>query len=123
MDNRYYGFDMFDRGRIGDNEVLTLCCEDNSVAVHALAQGTSSSTYGLAERGISTIATNSIATVDKVDACENSISVLKSDMSALTTSINDTARALKELTERVNRIDGAWGNRLRRSDLRTLRVG
>ena len=119
MNNRYYGFDMFDRGRIGDDEVSMLYCADNSMT----AQGTSSSTCGLAERGISTVATNSVATVDKVDACESSISVLKSDVSALTTSINNTARALKELTERVNRIDGAWGGRLKRSDLRTLRVG
>ena len=122
MDNRYYGFDMFDRG-IRDDEVSMLFCADNSVVAHALAQGTSSSAYGDRERGISTMSMNNVASVSKVDACENSICTLTSDVSALTTSINDTARALKELTERVNRIDGAWGNRLRRSDLRTLRVG
>lgn len=100
-----------------------LFCADNSITAHALAQGTSSSTYGDRERGITTISTNSIATIDKVDACENSISTLKSDVSALTTSINDTARVLKELTEKVNRMDWVSGDRLRRSDLRTLRVG
>lgn len=121
MDN-YYGFDMFDRG-VRDNEVLTLCCADNSVTAHALAQGTSSSTYGDRERGISAMSMNNIASVNIVDTCGNSIATLKSDVSALTTSINDTARALKELTERVNRMDYGWGDRLKRSDLRTLRVG
>ena len=121
MDNRYYGFDMFDRG-ISNDEVSMLFCADNSVTAHALAQGTSSSTYGDRERGITTISTNNVATI-KGDTCESNIFALNSDVSALTTSINDTARALKELTERVNRMDYMWGDRLKRSDLRTLRVG
>lgn len=116
MDNRYYGFDAFDRG-VRDDEVSMLFCADNSVTAHALVQGTS----GTAERGIATI--NNVASVSKVDACANSVSTLSCDVSALTASVNETARALKELTERVNRIDCMWGDRLKRSDLRTLRVG
>lgn len=114
MNDRYYGFDLFDRG-IRDEEI-SLFCADSSVA----AQGTSSHV----DRGISTTAcVNNIASVSKVDACANSVSTLSCDVSALTTSVNETARALKELTERVNRIDCMWGDRLKRSDLRTLRVG
>lgn len=120
MDNRYYGFDAFDRGARND-EVSMLYCADNSVTAHALAQGTSSSVYGTAERGIATI--NNVASVSEVDACANSVSTLSCDVSALTASVNETARALKELTERVNRMDYGCGDRLRRSDLRTLRVG
>lgn len=116
MDNRYYGFDAFDRG-VRDDEVSMLFCADNSVT----AQGTSSSVYGTAEIGVSTI--NNVASVSKVDACANSVSTLSCDVSALTASVNETARALKELTERVNRMDYGCGDRLRRSDLRTLRVG
>lgn len=107
MDNRYYGFDAFDRG-VRDDEVSMLFCADNSV-------------YGTAEIGVSTI--NNVASVSKVDACANSVSTLSCDVSALTASVNETARALKELTERVNRMDYGCGDRLRRSDLRTLRVG
>ena len=125
MDN-YYGFDMFDRG-IKDDEVSMLFCADNSVApAHALAQGTSSSTYGDRERGISTTAcVNNIAFISKVDAYAyaDNVSTLSCDVSALTTSVNETARALKELTERVNKMDCVSGDRLKRSDLRTLRVG
>lgn len=123
MDNRYYGFDMFDRG-ISNDEVSMLFCADNSVVpAHAVAQGTSSRCES-ATRGISTTAcVNNLASVNKIDVCADGVSTLSDEISTLTTSVNETARALKELTERVNRIDCVSGDRMKRSDLRTLRVG
>lgn len=118
MNDRYYGFDLFDRG-VKDEEI-------SFYADAMCAQGTSSSssTYGLAERGISTTACiNNVASVNKVDACEDSISTLSCNVDALARGVEDTSKAIKTLTERLNRLESGWGGRLKRSDLRTLRVG
>lgn len=119
MNDIYYGFDLFDRG-VKDEEI-------SFYADAMCAQGTSSSsssTYGLAERGISTTACiNNVAFVNKVDACEDSISTLSCNVNALARGVEDTSKAIKTITERLNRLESGWGGRLKRSDLRTLRVG
>lgn len=118
MNDRYYGFDLFDRG-VKDEEI-------SFYADAMCAQGTSSSssTYGLAERGISTTACiNNVASVSKVDACEANISTLSCNVNALARGVEDTSKAIKTITERLNRLESDWGGRLKRSDLRTLRVG
>lgn len=118
MNDRYYGFDLFDRG-IRDEEISTLFCADV-----ARAQGTSSPAYGVAERGITTTTCiNNVASASKVDACEASISSLSCNVDALARGVEDTSKAIKTLTERLNRLECGWGGRLKRSDLRTLRVG
>ena len=117
MNDRYYGFDLFDRG-IRDEEISLFCADA------ACTQGTSSPTYGVAERGISaTTCINNVASVSKVDACEASISTLSCNVNALARGVEDTSKAIKTITERLNRLESGWGGRLKRSDLRTLRVG
>lgn len=117
MNDRYYGFDLFDRGAI-DGEIETLFCADT-----ACTQGTSSPTYGVTERGVSATCINNVASVSKVDACEANISTLSCNVDALARGVEDTSKAIKTITERLNRLEGDWGGRLKRSDLRTLRVG
>lgn len=117
MDNRYYGFDLFDRG-IRDEEISLFCADA------ACAQEASSSTYGVTERGITTTACiNNVASASKVDACEASLSTLSCNVNALARGVEDTSKAIKTITERLNRLEGDWGGCLKRSDLRTLRVG
>lgn len=113
MNDRYYGFDLFDRGAVdGENEAL--------YADTACAQGISEAI----ERGISaTTCINNVASVSKVDACEANISTLSCNVDALARGVEDTSKAIKTITERLNRLEGNWGGRLKRSDLRTLRVG
>ena len=113
MNDRYYGFDLFDRGAVdGENEAL--------YADAACAQGISE----VIERGISaTTCINNVASVSKVDACEANISTLSCNVNALARGVEDTSKAIKILTERLNRLESGWGGRLKRSDLRTLRVG
>ena len=116
MNDRYYGFDLFDRG-IRDEEISLFCADA------ACTQETSSPTYGGVERGITATCINNVASVSKVDACKTSISTLSCNVNALARGVEDTSKAIKTITERLNRLEGDWGGRLKRSDLRTLRVG
>lgn len=116
-----YGFDSFERGtrtrgmcarninEVRDNEIEAL--------FDAKAYCDSATT--------ATACCNFTSTADSISALDSSIAALSCNTASVTNSIDEVGRALKALSERVSKLEkgNEWGCRLKRSDLRTLRVG
>ena len=116
-----YGFESFERGVPRGMRAMTVDeVKDSEVAALFDVKDYNNSTA---------TACCNVASTDtawsSINALESSVAALSCNTTSVTSSIEEVGKALKVLSERVSKLEknNDWGGRLKRSDLRTLRVG